>query len=744
MALKTNHALGEPIKSADMNSVVTLAIQNAHNIFELFLENYFAAKVTAFLGLFFDGFSDTVKGDVTATTLSADASSGQDTLEVIDNAGFKVGQNINIFDALHLDEKIIQSIVEGFPSETNQEMTDHPQDFGVFINSLSDWGAQTFTPDKTGLLTEVRFIDRGNITSTIGVTVRIQGVDGSSKPDGSDIGSQATTFGTINAQQEDVVIFATPVPLTQGVEYAIVYQTTALGGGNFYYSSNSVSDVYLDGEGWSTSNSGGTWGKSALGGSGFIDFGFKVIMEQPDTLVLTTNLDNDYVTTDDVKRSTVNFDTGNKQIKMDVATSAGKNTHTIDLELSSAQYLSITDAAQTGLDLVGAKPTFEISFNLEQLPSVAGSTMALFYKYLPAGDQRSFLIVIGTDDKLNVHYTDSGLDGVGDRTATFTDAAIVVGGDVGNWVNITVTIDPTTADIVIYKNAVSVAHTPTFQNAFSIFNGTADFAIGSTSSGGFYLDAKVDGVRVFDGIRTQAEITADKDRQLLASEAGMVADWELNNDLLDKTANNNDLTNNNGAVFQSATLPFVADILVDSGKVYFSELQSFQTQMVDVRLWVTRNFTAQFNLAAGISGGATTLTITGDQTDKFKNGDIIDISTSDNLIRERKTLTATPSFGGGVTTLTFSATVNAFTTSAFAERVDVIPQTSIVDKDANESFSDMVYVKSVVDFGSSEVEDEYSFDAVTPNEDVTIKLDLTREDLSLVPIAKRLGVSLND
>ncbi len=110
MTLKTTHAAGEPIKADDMNSTVKAVLQNAHNIFELFLENFFASKITPFLGLFFDGFSDTTKADTTATTLTAGASSGQAILTVASTTGFKVGHNINIFDGTNLDEKVIQSI----------------------------------------------------------------------------------------------------------------------------------------------------------------------------------------------------------------------------------------------------------------------------------------------------------------------------------------------------------------------------------------------------------------------------------------------------------------------------------------------------------------------------------------------------------------------------------------------------------------------------------------------------------
>jgi len=159
---------------------------------------------------------------------------------------------------------------------------------------------------------------------------------------------------------------------------------------------------------------------------------------------------------------------------------------------------------------------------------------------------------------------------------------------------------------------------------------------------------------------------------------------------------------------------------------YRSTLQSFQQSIGSINMWATRTFLNQFNLDSAISAGATTLTILGDQTSNFANGDTIDISTSDNLIRERKTLTAVPSFSGGVTTLTFSATTNAFGTSDFVERVDVLPEISVVNKDADESFQTPTFTKAIVDFANNEVEDEYNLVVSPAEEDVIIKLKLSR------------------
>ena len=575
MTLKTTHAAGEPIKADDMNSTVKAVLQNAHNIFELFLENFFASKITPFLGLFFDGFSDTTKADTTATTLTAGASSGQAILTVASTTGFKVGHNINIFDGTNLDEKVIQSI-----------------------------------------------------DSAVQIT-------------------------------------------------------------------------------------------------------------------LTTNLDNTYVSTDDVQRSTVNFDTTNKLIDFAgtdvgddkkvtyfsklqsfqtamasvrlwvVRNIIGGNTHSIDLELSSSQYLSITDAAQTGLD-ISTDMTMEIWANFETFPVSSGQYIGMA-KYTATGNQRQYMFALGNeaggDVFIRALFSD---DGTGPNTINFqSDSSLAtLGVGLGEWHHYAVTFDASADAVIMYLDGVVVANS-VLGGVFAdtIHDGTGDFTIGAQGDVSNFFDGKIDDVRVWDDIRTPTEISENKDRTVNpANEPNLVSNWLLDNNLLDETSNNNTLTNNNSAVF-SIDVPYAGTHL---------------------------------NLASGISGGATTLTIAGDQTGGFANGDIIDISTSDNLIRERKTLTATPSFGGGVTTLTFSATVSAFTTADFVERVDLLPEISVVDKDDAESFNTMTHIKSIVDFDNLEVEDEYSFEPSMPNEDVIVKLDLTREDVSLNPEAKRLGVSLNE
>jgi len=214
-----------------------------------------------------------------------------------------------------------------------------------------------------------------------------------------------------------------------------------------------------------------------------------------------------------------------------------------------------------------------------------------------------------------------------------------------------------------------------------------------------------------------------------------------------RIAINSDFTSKTGTTSPASGIDGTLDLFPEfSSGSYESIVTSFQQAKESARLWIVRNFVAQFNLASAIISGATTLTITGDETAKFANGDTIDISTSDNLVRERKTLTATPTFAAGVTTLTFTSAISnagGFGTTDFVERVDVIPSVSLVNKGDTKSFQTLIFVQSIVDFTNSEVEDEYSL-STTSEEDLKVKVDITRNDTTLEPDAKRLGIVLSN
>jgi len=567
--LKTNHAASDPILAADMNSVVELAILNSHNIIELYLENFFAAKTTPFNGLFFDGFSDTAKADTAATTLTAGASSGQKILTVADSSVFKAGQEINIFDTTNLDVKTIDTIDSGTQITLNENLDN------TYI-STDDVQRSTVNFDGAGKKIDFTGIDVGDDKKVIYY-------------------SKLQSFQTAMREVRLWVVrnFTAQFNLKTGI-------------------SGGATSLDIDGD---------QTGKFATG-----------------DIVDISTIDNLLR-----ERKTLTNVVGNTA-----------NTHTIDVERSSSQFLSASDSAS--LSITG-DITFEAWVNVETAPT--------------EGQQFGIMSKQGTGDfGYEFRYRLEG--GVFKLTFTFysnasgaTASQFEVSGaaadlGTGTWVHLACAVDVSVPSATIYIDGVAQTTNTLISAATSIFDNSSDYQIGATRDGAtdFFFDGKIDDVRLWSVIRTGTEIADNRSLELVGNETSLEAYHPLNNSLLDRTANNNDLTNNGSAVFQSADLPFTTGLTV-----------------VD-------------------------------------------------------------------TTLSFSATDNAFGTSDFVERVDVLPEISVVNKDGDESLVSLTFEQSIVDFANSEAEDEYLFETVTPNEDVIIKLELTREDTSLVPFAKRLGVVL--
>lgn len=178
-------------------------------------------------------------------------------------------------------------------------------------------------------------------------------------------------------------------------------------------------------------------------------------------------------------------------------------------------------------------------------------------------------------------------------------------------------------------------------------------------------------------------------------------------------------------------------------QIYFMEKVSFQQEMEAASIWITRNWTARFNPVVNPSGS--TIRITGDKTDKFQVGDTIDIYTADNLTRERRTINAIDynSTNAGQTTITTnSALTGTYTTSAYVERVDVAVKLSLVGSGDPEDLEAPTYVRSIVDFDGSLVEDEYSYAPAAPGVELVPYIELTRKDTALTPEASRFGITL--
>src|SRR3990167_7012158 len=224
---------------------------------------------------------------------------------------------------------------------------------------------------------------------------------------------------------------------------------------------------------------------------------------------------------------------------------ATPNTYSIDLELSSSQYLSITDAAQTGLGLTGDF-TLQAWLNFETLPSANGYEMKIISKGI---SNTAYFWRIGSDDLMHVRYFDGG----GNVTTADTNSAAITSGELGTWIHYKIKVDVSVPSITMYKNGSSIGVTMVYNGATSIRTNTEDFIIGALNTPTEFFDGKIDEVRVYNAL-----VDDDYTVELVGNEANLQGYWQFDNDLLDMTANNNDLTNNNSAIF-STSVPFSGD-----------------------------------------------------------------------------------------------------------------------------------------------------------------------------------------
>jgi hypothetical protein len=197
------------------------------------------------------------------------------------------------------------------------------------------------------------------------------------------------------------------------------------------------------------------------------------------------------------------------------------STVAANLELSSSQYLSITDANQTGLDLQ-TDFTIEAWIKLEQLPSTVGDQFSIVAKSEINVPDRSYEFIIQANDEIRLNFYDSS-----GNTTTFDCDTFLDSYDVGAWVHLAVTVDISVPSATFYINGSAASTTTVASDATSIKNNAKAFLVGArgTTAGVIsdYFDGVIDEVRVWNDIRTAQEIADNYDRELTGSEAGLVA-----------------------------------------------------------------------------------------------------------------------------------------------------------------------------------------------------------------------------
>lgn len=221
---------------------------------------------------------------------------------------------------------------------------------------------------------------------------------------------------------------------------------------------------------------------------------------------------------------------------------AWNNTHCIDLELSSSQYLS--HATNVIWDL--STGSIEAWINLE---SDVGGTDYTIISTETGGVGFALKVTSSTGNKL-AFSINGGTGHVMNAGSTTLSLA--------TWYHVAVAWD--TAGAKIYLNGVQDA---TVTDSATISPSTNELRIGNSSVSTRLFDGKIDDIRIWNTKKTAADILASYRKELVGTETGLVSYWKLDNALTDSTTSAQTLTNNSAAVF-STSVPFIDGSFSDS------------------------------------------------------------------------------------------------------------------------------------------------------------------------------------
>lgn len=227
------------------------------------------------------------------------------------------------------------------------------------------------------------------------------------------------------------------------------------------------------------------------------------------------------------------------------------NTHSIDFEDSSSQYLFITDASQTGLDITGDL-TIECWVKLESSPT-DGNDFVFAGKNGAAGDRQYYFYYHNTSGTFSLRFVNSA------NGTTSTIGSVNQTLTTGTWYHIACVYTAAAGSVEFFVDGSSIGSAGSLNT--SIFAAAGQFQISGRWTGAAaeaFVDGLVDDVRIWNDVRTSTEISNNRSVELVGNEANLQGYWKLNNSLLDETANNNDLTD-------SGSTPFVTDVPFGTG-----------------------------------------------------------------------------------------------------------------------------------------------------------------------------------
>lgn len=229
---------------------------------------------------------------------------------------------------------------------------------------------------------------------------------------------------------------------------------------------------------------------------------------------------------------------------VDTAYAITENTHSTDLESTSSQSWEVADTASLSV-------TGDMTISIWYKPESQPGRHVLVSKWdedgCAAGDNKSYTLQYFDDaatKKILFAADGDGSPSSGAIAQTLTNAT---------WYHIVAQYDASAGTAVIYVDGSSIGTISSLDT--SMQDTCADFDIGAerTSEGGGanFADGLIDDVQVYSNATVSASDLFNSPCAVTATDSGLQGWWLFDNDGLDETSNNNDLTNNNSATFST-------------------------------------------------------------------------------------------------------------------------------------------------------------------------------------------------
>lgn len=173
------------------------------------------------------------------------------------------------------------------------------------------------------------------------------------------------------------------------------------------------------------------------------------------------------------------------------------STYAADFEAGNSESLSITDAAQSGLDITG-----DLSFFLWMNPETVNGDFQIMQKFSDSGGaNRAYRLFMSDDTPDTIRF---GVSSNGSNTV-YGSPASVHSLSAGTWYHIGIVYDASAGSVKVYKDGVQLGSTGTGLYT-SINSGAASFYIGAYDGVSLFFDGVLQDAIIWNVALSDADV----------------------------------------------------------------------------------------------------------------------------------------------------------------------------------------------------------------------------------------------